>query len=237
MGRAATWSGINPESWLVTNQAKISGLNGADDLNVFFRFGGTVRPIQEGYEKCGSGSRAARGSIAIVPVNRERKWHWSRHGYEVKTVEGGSRSASSPARTMRSGGSRSCFRTTMRSICTTPRRASCSTRRTRAFSHGCVRVEDPVRLAELVLDGETSGWTDKRIEAAFGDRERTVFLPRPLPIHIEYFTEFVDEFGELQERPDLYGLTRKVEGILAESKSRLKGRRYPAIAAIDRFLP
>jgi L,D-transpeptidase YcbB len=88
---------------------------------------------------------------------------------------------------------------------------------TRAFSHGCVRVEDPLSLAELVLGGETNGWTEERIEAAIGDKERTVFLPRPLPIHIEYFTDFVDEFGELQERPDVYGLIRKVEGILARA--------------------
>ena len=87
----------------------------------------------------------------------------------------------------------------------------------RAFSHGCIRVEDPLSLAELVLGGERSGWTAARIEAAFGDKERAVFLPRPLPVHIEYFTEFVDEFGELQERPDVYGLSRKVEDILARA--------------------
>ena len=81
---------------------------------------------------------------------------------------------------------------------------------TRAFSHGCVRVEDPVRLAELVL-----GWPEERINAAIGGPERTVFLPQPLPIHIEYFTEFVDESGELQERPDVYGLAQKVAGILS----------------------
>ena len=80
----------------------------------------------------------------------------------------------------------------------------------RAFSHGCVRVEDPVRLAELVL-----GWPEERINAAIGGPERTVFLPQPLPIHIEYFTEFVDESGELQERPDVYGLAQKVAGILS----------------------
>ena len=88
---------------------------------------------------------------------------------------------------------------------------------TRAFSHGCVRVEDPLSLAALVLGGGSGGWTEERIEAAFGDKERTVFLPRPLPIHIVYLTDFVDEFGELQERPDVYGLTRKVEGILARA--------------------
>jgi|SRR5271166_644221 len=80
----------------------------------------------------------------------------------------------------------------------------------RAFSHGCIRVEDPIRLAELVL-----GWPEERIDAAIGGQERTVFLPRPLPVHIEYFTEFVDESGELQQRPDVYGLTHKVAGILS----------------------
>jgi murein L,D-transpeptidase YcbB/YkuD len=80
----------------------------------------------------------------------------------------------------------------------------------RAFSHGCVRIEDPLRLAELVL-----GWPEERINAAIGGPERTVFLPRPVPIHIEYFTEFVDESGELQERPDVYGLAQKVAIILS----------------------
>jgi L,D-transpeptidase YcbB len=84
----------------------------------------------------------------------------------------------------------------------------------RAFSHGCIRVEDPQSLAVLVLGGESTGWTDERIEAAIGEKERTVFLPRPLPIHIEYFTDFVDEFGDLKERPDVYGLIRKVEDIV-----------------------
>jgi len=80
----------------------------------------------------------------------------------------------------------------------------------RALSHGCIRVEDAMRLAELVL-----GWPESRINAAIGGRERTVFLPQPLPIHIEYFTDFVDEDGILQERPDVYGLTRKVAGTLS----------------------
>ncbi len=80
----------------------------------------------------------------------------------------------------------------------------------RALSHGCVRVEEALRLAELVL-----GWSESRVSAAIGGRERTVFLPRPLPIHIEYFTEFVDENGRFQERPDVYGLTRKVAGTMS----------------------
>ena len=69
----------------------------------------------------------------------------------------------------------------------------------------------------VVLDGQTSGWTEERIEAKVGGAERTVFLPRPLPIHIEYFTEFADEFGGVREAPDIYGITRRVEGILAQA--------------------
>ncbi len=80
----------------------------------------------------------------------------------------------------------------------------------RALSHGCVRVEDALRLAELVL-----GWPESRVNAAIGGRERAVLLPQPLPIHIEYFTDFVDEDGILQERPDVYGLTQKVAGTLS----------------------
>jgi murein L,D-transpeptidase YcbB/YkuD len=79
----------------------------------------------------------------------------------------------------------------------------------RALSHGCVRVEDPERLAEILL-----GWPESRVEAAIGGQERTVFLPRPVPIHLEYFTAFVDG-GELEERPDVYGLAEKVARILS----------------------
>jgi L,D-transpeptidase YcbB len=80
----------------------------------------------------------------------------------------------------------------------------------RALSHGCVRVEDALQLAELVL-----GWPESRIDAAIGGRERAVFLPQPLPIHIEYFTDFVDEDGILQQRPDVYGLTHRVASTLS----------------------
>jgi L,D-transpeptidase YcbB len=80
----------------------------------------------------------------------------------------------------------------------------------RALSHGCVRVEDALQLAELVL-----GWPESRIDAAIGGRERAIFLPQPLPIHIEYFTDFVDEDGILQQRADVYGLTQRVAGTLS----------------------
>jgi murein L,D-transpeptidase YcbB/YkuD len=87
----------------------------------------------------------------------------------------------------------------------------------RAFSHGCVRVDEALRLAELILGGE-NGRPAGRISAAIGGLERTVFLTRPLPVHIEYFTEFINESGELRERPDVYGLTRMVAAALSSER-------------------
>ena len=141
----------------------------------------------------------------------------SRHGYEVKTVGGRLTVRQLPGDDNALGRIAFMFPNDHAIyLHDTPARELFD-EETRAFSHGCIRVEDPVSLAVLVLSGESGGWTAERIEAAFGDKQRTVFLPRPIPVHIEYFTEFFDEFGELKQRPDVYGLTRKVEGILARA--------------------
>ena len=79
----------------------------------------------------------------------------------------------------------------------------------RAFSHGCMRVDDPFALAEAVL-GPGSGWTEERVKKLIGDNERYIYLKAPLPIHIEYFTAFVDDYGRLQQREDLYGYSARV---------------------------
>jgi murein L,D-transpeptidase YcbB/YkuD len=84
----------------------------------------------------------------------------------------------------------------------------------RAFSHGCVRVDDPMRLGELAMGGAEAGWTQARLRSLVGDVERTIFLPHPLAIHIEYFTAFVDDSGALQMREDIYGYMRRVEAAL-----------------------
>jgi murein L,D-transpeptidase YcbB/YkuD len=87
----------------------------------------------------------------------------------------------------------------------------------RAFSHGCVRVEQPMALAPLVMGGESSGWTSARFQSMLGANERTVMLPHPVPIHIEYFTEFVDASGALQNRDDIYGIAARVAGTIAKT--------------------
>ncbi len=96
----------------------------------------------------------------------------------------------------------------------TPSRALFAASR-RAFSHGCVRLEQPMRLAELVMGGASAGWTVKRWQSLLGAKERTVFLPHTIPIHIEYFTEFVDGSGALQDREDIYGIARRVATTIA----------------------
>jgi len=83
----------------------------------------------------------------------------------------------------------------------------------RAFSHGCVRVDDPFRFAETVL-GRANGWSEQRVKKLIGGKERYVYLPKPLPVYLEYFTAFVDESGKLQLRDDVYGYSRRVKAAL-----------------------
>ncbi len=83
----------------------------------------------------------------------------------------------------------------------------------RAFSHGCVRVEQPFQLAEEVL-GDGGKWTEQKLRGLIGKGERYVYLPRPLPVHLTYFTLMIDDKGEMKSFNDLYGLDRKVRAAL-----------------------
>lgn len=75
----------------------------------------------------------------------------------------------------------------------------------RALSHGCVRVEQPVALAEYLLEG-SAHWDATRIQAAMnGDEEQQVKLPRPIPVHLMYWTARVDEKGTVYFFNDIYG--------------------------------
>jgi murein L,D-transpeptidase YcbB/YkuD len=87
-------------------------------------------------------------------------------------------------------------------------------RERRAFSHGCVRVDDPMQLAEIVL-GVENGWSEERVRAMVGRGERTIHLRRPLPVHLTYFTLHADASGNLVSREDIYGFHRRVREALA----------------------
>lgn len=75
----------------------------------------------------------------------------------------------------------------------------------RAFSHGCIRLAQPVRLAEYLLQ-DKKGWTDERIEKAMhSGTEKWVKLDEPVPVLITYITAWVDSEGLLNFRDDIYG--------------------------------
>jgi murein L,D-transpeptidase YcbB/YkuD len=87
----------------------------------------------------------------------------------------------------------------------------------RAFSSGCIRVAEPAKLAEAVLEG-TKGWDIARVKAEMADaRPNRVRLADPLPVHLTYSTVWVGEGGTVNFRPDLYGRdARLAEALTAE---------------------
>lgn len=91
----------------------------------------------------------------------------------------------------------------------------------RAMSHGCVRVQDPAKLAAWVLQGNPE-WTNEKIEAAMNaSQSQRVNLPKPIPVLILYSTAAVDENGEVGFFADIYGQDAKLQQELA------KGYPYP----------
>jgi murein L,D-transpeptidase YcbB/YkuD len=75
----------------------------------------------------------------------------------------------------------------------------------RAFSHGCVRVEQPEALAQWVLK-DMPEWTPEKIGAAMhAGEEQHVKLKQQIPVHIVYFTAWADAAGSVRVVPDVYG--------------------------------
>ncbi|HOV02947.1 MAG TPA: L,D-transpeptidase family protein [Hyphomicrobiales bacterium] len=83
----------------------------------------------------------------------------------------------------------------------------------RALSHGCVRVDDPMAFADVVL-AEEPDWDAARVKKMIGGAERNIPLSRHIPVHITYFTAYVDETGKLILKNDLYGHNARVKKAL-----------------------
>jgi murein L,D-transpeptidase YcbB/YkuD len=91
----------------------------------------------------------------------------------------------------------------------------------RDYSHGCVRLADPVALARFVLRDQPS-WTPERIAAAMqGTAPQNVTLSHPIPVFIVYGTAVARESGEVFFYGDIYGHDRTLNRLL------LKGYPYP----------
>jgi L,D-transpeptidase YcbB len=94
----------------------------------------------------------------------------------------------------------------------------------RAYSHGCMRVQDPQKYAEVLLslvrpnDGYTLERIKKMIDAG---GEQDIQLPTYMPVNLTYQTAFVDDDGKLQFRDDVYGRDRQLLAILKGDDRRM----------------
>jgi len=74
----------------------------------------------------------------------------------------------------------------------------------RAFSHGCIRLSDPEKMAQYLLRDQPE-WTPEKIEEAMNSgNEKYVKLKDPVPVIITYYTAWVDDNGQLNFRDDIY---------------------------------
>ena len=75
----------------------------------------------------------------------------------------------------------------------------------RDFSHGCIRLSEPKKLADYLLRNDST-WTPEAIDKAMhAAKEKVINLRPPMPVTIGYFTAWVDTQGRLNFRDDVYG--------------------------------
>ncbi len=92
----------------------------------------------------------------------------------------------------------------------------------RAFSHGCMRVQNPDQYAAILLNMTLPNerYTPERIRSMYGYSEIDIKFPTPIPVHITYQTAFVDEAGKLQIRKDLYNRDAAMLALLRNPKNK-----------------
>lgn len=97
---------------------------------------------------------------------------------------------------------------------------------TRTFSHGCMRVRSPMRLAEIVLK-QDKGWSAEQVQSMLrnGPENNNIALESKIPVHVTYFTAWVDDAGELHSRPDVYLHEKRIRLALAGQWDRIPRHR------------
>jgi len=83
----------------------------------------------------------------------------------------------------------------------------------RSLSHGCIRLSEPKSLTEFILGNE--GWPEPKIEAAYDSATSKTVHITPLPVHLVYWTSWVDSQGRAHFSRDIYGMDKT---LLAASK-------------------
>ena len=86
----------------------------------------------------------------------------------------------------------------------------------RALSHGCIRIEKPLDLAEYLLRTDPKWTRTEILRATERSVEETVRLPNPIAVHVVYFTAWQDENGTVHFRGDSYGHDERMKRILRE---------------------
>ena len=90
------------------------------------------------------------------------------------------------------------------------------TKEKRAFSHGCIRLAEPQKLATYLLRDQPEWTTETITEAMNASIEKWVQLKKQIPVFISYFTSWVDSEGLLNFREDIYGHDKKMATQLFE---------------------
>jgi murein L,D-transpeptidase YcbB/YkuD len=94
----------------------------------------------------------------------------------------------------------------------------------RALSHGCIRVQNPRKLAEVLL-GEDKGWDADKVRAMYNSGGE-VALDKAIPVYLAYFTARVDDGGKLRTYADLYGSDARLISALAGRAVRYEAPRH-----------
>lgn len=84
----------------------------------------------------------------------------------------------------------------------------------RALSHGCIRVENPRRLAEVLL-AEDKGWAEDKVSSQYGGGTNDVPLTTPIPVYLTYFTARPGKDGKVTTYGDIYGTDSRIISALA----------------------
>lgn len=88
----------------------------------------------------------------------------------------------------------------------------------RAFSHGCIRLAEPAKLAQYLLRNQPE-WTPEKIKTAMNSgKEQAVKLQEPVAVSLTYFTAWVDAEGLVHFREDVYGYDKLEANKLARNK-------------------
>lgn len=94
-------------------------------------------------------------------------------------------------------------------------------RASRAFSHGCIRVQDPLKFAEVLLERE--GWSRADVDKAVArGTNQHIRLKNKIPVHLIYWTAFADDSGQIQFRDDVYGRDERLAEALGFDTDALK---------------